>query len=139
MESGRCWPHGLKVLAAVAQGTAEVLPYRNESFEAVASSYLAKYVDIKRVVDECWRVLRPGGGIVFHDFTYPSGLMRNLWNAHFAILRLAGRFVTSWRMVFEQLDNLIKNRTGLTRHQLPSIAKDFGISMKGGTLQAQLR
>ena len=97
-----------KVLAAVAQGTAEVLPYRNESFEAVASSYLAKYVDIKRVVDECWRVLRPGGVIVFHDFTYPSGLMRNLWNAHFAILRLAGRFVTSWRMVFEQLDNLIK-------------------------------
>ncbi len=95
--------------AVIAQGTAEVLPYRNESFDAVASSYMAKYVDLQRVVDECWRVLRPGGVAVFHDFTYPSGVTRSLWDAHFAVLRLAGRLVTSWRMVFEQLDDLIKN------------------------------
>jgi demethylmenaquinone methyltransferase / 2-methoxy-6-polyprenyl-1,4-benzoquinol methylase len=95
--------------AAIAQGTAEVMPYRNESFDAVASSYLAKYVDIQNVIDECWRVLRPGGVAVFHDFTYPHGIMRGLWNAHFALLRLAGRFVTSWRTVFEQLDGMIEN------------------------------
>ena len=95
--------------AAIAQGTAEVLPYRSESFDAVASSYLAKYVHIGNVVDECWRVLRPGGVAVFHDFTYPGGIMRGLWNAHFAALRLAGRFVTSWRAVFDQLDDVIKN------------------------------
>src|SRR5688572_12155406 len=47
--------------AAVAQGTAEVLPYRSESFDAVTSSYLVKYVDVQNVVSECWRVLRPGG------------------------------------------------------------------------------
>jgi len=98
-----------KLQAAVAQGTAEVLPYRNASFDAVASSYLAKYVDVQTMVDECWRVLRPGGVIVFHDFTYPSGIMRSLWNAHFAVLRLAGRVVTSWRTVFDQLDGVIKN------------------------------
>ncbi|HXV45449.1 MAG TPA: methyltransferase domain-containing protein, partial [Nitrososphaera sp.] len=34
-----------------AQGTAEVLPYRDGSFDAVASSYLAKYVDARSVVD----------------------------------------------------------------------------------------
>lgn len=95
--------------AAIAQGTAEVLPYRSESFDAVASSYLAKYIDVKKVVDECWRVLRPGGVAVFHDFTYPSGIMRGLWNAHFALLRLAGRLATSWRTVFEQLDDVIEN------------------------------
>lgn len=95
--------------AAIAQGTAEVLPYRNESFDAVASSYLAKYVDVHRVVDECWRVLRPGGVAVFHDFTYPNGIMRGLWNAHFAVLRLAGRFAASWRTVFDQLDDIIEN------------------------------
>jgi demethylmenaquinone methyltransferase / 2-methoxy-6-polyprenyl-1,4-benzoquinol methylase len=98
-----------KLQAAVSQGTAEVLPYRSESFDAIASSYLAKYVEIQRVVEECWRVLRPGGVIVFHDFTYPGGVMRSLWNAHFAMLRLAGRFVTSWRTAFEQLDDVIKN------------------------------
>lgn len=97
------------IQAAIAQGTAEVLPYRSGSFDAVASSYLAKYVDVQRVVDECWRVLRPGGVAVFHDFTYPSGIMRGLWNAHFAVLRLAGRFATSWRTIFEQLDDVIRN------------------------------
>lgn len=94
---------------AVAQGTAEVLPYRSESFDAVASSYLAKYVDVQSAVDECWRVLRPGGVAVFHDFTYPNGIMRSLWNAHFAALRVAGMFARSWEVVFEQLDNVIKN------------------------------
>ncbi|MGI0048515.1 MAG: methyltransferase domain-containing protein, partial [Nitrososphaera sp.] len=108
--------------AAIAQGTAEVLPYRNESFDAVASSYLAKYVDVERVVDECWRVLRPGGVAVFHDFTYPCGAMRGLWNAHFALLRLAGRFVASWKAVFEQLDGVIKNSdwAGQTANALES-------------------
>lgn len=94
---------------AIAQGTAEVLPYRSELFDAVASSYLAKYVDVQNVVDECWRVLRPGGVAVFHDFTYPGGITRSLWNAHFVLLRAAGRFATSWKAVFEQLDDVIRN------------------------------
>jgi len=98
-----------KLHTEIAQGTAEILPYRSGSFDAVASSYLAKYVDVQNVVDECWRVLRPGGIAVFHDFTYPKGIMRGLWNAHFAVLRIAGRFATPWRAVFEQLDGVIRN------------------------------
>jgi demethylmenaquinone methyltransferase / 2-methoxy-6-polyprenyl-1,4-benzoquinol methylase len=98
-----------RVQLPVAQGTAEVLPYRNESFDAIVSSYLAKYVDMQRVADECWRVLRPGGVVVFQDFTYPtSGAMRRLWNTYFYILRMAGRLVTSWKAVFEQLDDVIR-------------------------------
>ncbi len=97
-----------KLNAPIAQGTAEVLPYRDESFDAVVSSYLAKYVNVQKVVDECWRVLRPGGIVLFHDFTYPRGVVRSLWNIHFELLRLAGRFVASWKVVFEELDNVIK-------------------------------
>jgi demethylmenaquinone methyltransferase/2-methoxy-6-polyprenyl-1,4-benzoquinol methylase len=98
-----------KLNAPIAQGTAEVLPYRDESFDAMVSSYLAKYVDVQKVIDECWRVLRPGGIVVFHDFTYPRGrLIRNLWNIYFELLRLSGRFVTSWKVVFGQLDDVIK-------------------------------
>ena len=97
-----------KLNTSIAQGTAEVLPYRDESFDAVVSSYLAKYVSVQKVVDECWRVLRPGGIVVFHDFTYPRGVVRSLWNIHFELLRLAGRFVASWKVVFEELDNVIK-------------------------------
>jgi demethylmenaquinone methyltransferase/2-methoxy-6-polyprenyl-1,4-benzoquinol methylase len=98
-----------KLDTETAQGTAEVLPYRNESFDAVASSYLAKYVDVRNVVNECWRVLRPGGVAVFHDFAYPRGTMQSLWNVHFAVLRAAGRLVPSWKTVFDQLDSVIKN------------------------------
>jgi demethylmenaquinone methyltransferase / 2-methoxy-6-polyprenyl-1,4-benzoquinol methylase len=98
-----------KLNAPIAQGTAEVLPYRDESFDAMVSSYLAKYVDVQKVIDECWRVLRPGGIVVFHDFTYPRGrLIRNLWKIYFELLRLSGRFVTSWKVVFGQLDDVIK-------------------------------
>lgn len=83
-----------KLKMPIVQGTAEVLPYRDETFDAMVSSYLVKYVDVQKVIDECWRVLRPGGIVVFHDFTYPSGLICNLWQVYFELLRLAGRFVT---------------------------------------------
>ncbi|MDQ3909379.1 MAG: methyltransferase domain-containing protein, partial [Thermoproteota archaeon] len=97
-----------KVKAPIVQGTAESLPYSDNLFDGVVSSYLAKYVDIQKVIDECWRVLRPGGIVVFHDFTYPRGVVRNLWKIHFDLLGLAGRFVASWEDVFNQLDYVIK-------------------------------
>jgi demethylmenaquinone methyltransferase/2-methoxy-6-polyprenyl-1,4-benzoquinol methylase len=97
-----------RVQLPLAQGTAEILPYRNESFDAVVSSYLAKYVDLQRVADECWRVLKPGGVVALHDFTYPkAGAMRSLWDAYFNILRMAGKVITSWKDVFDQLDDVI--------------------------------
>jgi demethylmenaquinone methyltransferase/2-methoxy-6-polyprenyl-1,4-benzoquinol methylase len=104
-----------KLKMPIAQGTAEVLPYRDESFDAMVSSYLSKYVDIQKVIDECWRVLRPGGIVVFHDFTYPRGLICNLWNLYFELLRLAGRFVTPWKVVFGQLDDVIKKSDWVDR------------------------
>lgn len=97
-----------KLNMPIAQGTAEVLPYKDESFDAMVSSYLAKYVDVQKVIDECWRVLRPGGIVVFHDFTYPRGLICHLWHTYFELLRLAGRFVASWKVVFGELDDVIK-------------------------------
>ena len=97
-----------KLKMPIAQGTAEILPYRDGSFDAIVSSYLAKYVDVQKVINECWRVLRPGGIVVFHDFTYPRGLICNLWHVYFELLRLAGRFFTSWKVVFGQLDDVIK-------------------------------
>jgi demethylmenaquinone methyltransferase/2-methoxy-6-polyprenyl-1,4-benzoquinol methylase len=97
-----------KLNTPIAQGTAEVLPYKDDSFDAAVSSYLAKYVNIQKVVDECRRVLRPGGIVVFHDFTYPSGVIRGLWNMHFELLRHAGRFVAPWKVVFRELNDVIK-------------------------------
>lgn len=96
-------------IGELTNGTAEFLPYREESFDSVTSSYLAKYVDVVRVVKECWRVLKHDGVLVFHDFTYPSNfLARNFWNAYFMILRSASKMTSSWAPVFQELDQVVK-------------------------------
>jgi demethylmenaquinone methyltransferase / 2-methoxy-6-polyprenyl-1,4-benzoquinol methylase len=93
----------------LTNGTAELLPYREQSFDSITSSYLAKYVDIERVVSECWRVLKHSGVVVFHDFTYPSNSWaRTLWNGYFRILRSAAKTMSSWAPVFQELDQVIK-------------------------------
>lgn len=92
----------------LSQGTAEVLPFRSGIFDAVVSSYLAKYVDIDMVVQECWRVLQPGGVVVFHDFTCPSSpAVNGLWKSYFSILKFFGTFFKSWQAVFTDLDSVI--------------------------------
>jgi demethylmenaquinone methyltransferase/2-methoxy-6-polyprenyl-1,4-benzoquinol methylase len=94
----------------VTQGTAELIPYRESLFDAVVSSYLAKYVDATAVVLECFRVLRPGGRVVFHDFSYPPALgMRILWKSYFRILQFMGLFVPSWSPVFDNLGSFIED------------------------------
>lgn len=99
-----------RIAARVAQGTAELLPYRDAQFDAVVSSYLAKYVDVRLVAQECLRILQPGGIAVFHDFAYPSNrMMRALWKGYFRILRLAGVFAPTWRSVFDNLSDFIQN------------------------------
>ena len=91
-------------------GNAETLPYRSNSFDTIISSYLAKYVNIRRLVEECWRVLNHNGVVVFHDFTYPQNVIfRSLWDAYFAVLQIVGNFSASWAIVFSDLNNVIRN------------------------------
>ena len=98
-----------KVGMDLAQGTAELLPYRGEQFDSVVSSYLAKYVDVRLVATECHRILQPRGIVVFHDFTYPATRsMRALWKSYFRILQLAGIFTPTWRSVFADLATFIQ-------------------------------
>ncbi|MEM2922907.1 MAG: class I SAM-dependent methyltransferase [Candidatus Nitrosocaldus sp.] len=90
---------------------AEFIPLRDCTVDIITASYLAKYCDIEKVVMECKRLLRGGGIVVMHDFTYPKGLMRYLWHAYFMLLRrLLGIFMHEWRSVFSELDKVIVER-----------------------------
>jgi ubiquinone/menaquinone biosynthesis C-methylase UbiE len=94
----------------VVNANAEMLPFRNRSCDCIVSSYLAKYVDINKVVTEISRVITPNGVVVFHDFSYPKNkVVRFLWKLHFKLLRIAGSIVTSWQHVFLELDQMIEN------------------------------
>ena len=92
----------------LVNGTAELLPYREESFDTVVSSYLAKYANIESIVKESWRTLKRQGIVIFHDFTYPrNGITKKIWKAYFLFLKLIGKLIKHWAPVFKDLDKLI--------------------------------
>jgi demethylmenaquinone methyltransferase/2-methoxy-6-polyprenyl-1,4-benzoquinol methylase len=95
--------------ALLTNSLAEFLPYKDESFDVIISSYLVKYAEVSTMVREHWRVLRKGGIIIIHDFTYPNTkIMRKLWHFYFQILNELGRVIISWKEVFSNLDKLIQ-------------------------------
>jgi demethylmenaquinone methyltransferase / 2-methoxy-6-polyprenyl-1,4-benzoquinol methylase len=61
---------------ALVNGDAESLPFADETFDAVVSCYVAKYVALGRLVAELARVVRPGGRVVLYDFVSPRGAFR---------------------------------------------------------------
>ncbi len=94
----------------LSNSVAEFLPFKSMSFDAIISSYLAKYMNIPLVVNELWRILKNGGIVIFHDFVYPlSKFMRSIWHYYFHILNQIGRIVKSWKPVFSDLDKVIKD------------------------------
>lgn len=81
-----------------------------EPFDCIASSYLAKYADIPRLVDNASRMLAPGGLLLMHDFTYPPKphLVR-LWRLYFQLLqRLGEPLFPTWREIYHGLPELIQ-------------------------------
>ena len=61
------------------------------------------------MVREYWRVLKKGGIVIIHDFTYPDAkMMKLLWHTYFQILNQLGKVITSWKYVFSNLDKVIQ-------------------------------
>lgn len=97
-------------IRTVVNANAEMLPFRDRSCDCIVSSYLAKYVDIDKLVAEIGRVITPNGIVVFHDFSYPRNkVIRIGWKFHFKLLCTVGLVITSWRHVFSELDQMIEN------------------------------
>ncbi|MEM3083979.1 MAG: class I SAM-dependent methyltransferase [Nitrososphaerales archaeon] len=92
---------------------AEAIPMANRQFDFVTASYLPKYCDIEQVIAEICRVLKPGGMLIMHDFTYPKGAMLALWKTYFGVLRAVGVFTPAWRSVFRELDDVIRESNWL--------------------------
>jgi demethylmenaquinone methyltransferase/2-methoxy-6-polyprenyl-1,4-benzoquinol methylase len=75
------------------------------SFDCITSSYLAKYAEIDCLVANAKRMLREGGLLIMHDFTYPPGpLFARLWEFYFTLMRAWGnRRYPQWNTVFHEL------------------------------------
>ena len=81
----------------------------DSKFDCITASYLPKYCDPEILVKNCITYLKPGGKIIFHDFTYPKNpAVRGLWNLFLTFLRLVGYFIPSWKDALIGLPKLIR-------------------------------
>ncbi len=87
-----------------------------ESYDCITSSYLAKYVELGPLLANAGKMLRPGGLMIMHDFTFPSNrVYRSLWRAYFFFLRMIGnRIYPEWRTVFRELPRFLQQSTWLS-------------------------
>ena len=79
-------------------------------FDAIVSSYLAKYADLATLARNAKAMLEPGGLVLMHDFTLPpTAFTRRLWRLQFGVIRpLFGTLVPSWQSAFAGLPSLIE-------------------------------
>jgi demethylmenaquinone methyltransferase/2-methoxy-6-polyprenyl-1,4-benzoquinol methylase len=86
----------------------EVVPEGH--YDCITSSYLAKYADLAPLLTNAGRMLRPGGLLLMHDFTYPANpLFLPLWQTWFRLMQtVGGRFFPEWRTVFHELPAFLR-------------------------------
>ncbi len=82
-------------------------------FDAIVSSYLAKYADLEVLTANAARMLKPGGLLLMHDFTYPhNAIVAGLWEGYFPVLRwMPSRQLRQWLMAFKGLPTLVRETT----------------------------
>jgi demethylmenaquinone methyltransferase/2-methoxy-6-polyprenyl-1,4-benzoquinol methylase len=88
------------------------------TFDCVTSSYIPKYVDAGKLLDNITPALRPGGVIVLHDFLCPRHpLARKIWHGYNRVLNFVGkRLFPEWQVVFDNnLTDLIVHSNWLEK------------------------
>ncbi|MGQ0544744.1 MAG: class I SAM-dependent methyltransferase [Betaproteobacteria bacterium] len=98
-------------LANVELAVSRAEDYRaSEPFDCIASSYLAKYADVPLLVRNCRGMLKDGGLLLTHDFTFPPGLLRAaLFRLYFkALQRVGGALLPAWNEIWHGLPRLIE-------------------------------
>jgi demethylmenaquinone methyltransferase/2-methoxy-6-polyprenyl-1,4-benzoquinol methylase len=91
-EARRRLPSNVKLI----EGRAEQLPFPDATFDALAFTYLLRYVsDPAATLREVARVVRPGGTIAGLEFAVPHGVWRPFWELYVRIgLPAAGRVLS---------------------------------------------
>jgi demethylmenaquinone methyltransferase / 2-methoxy-6-polyprenyl-1,4-benzoquinol methylase len=113
------------------QGRAEDV-FLQTQFDCITSSYLAKYAEIPRLVSNNAAMLRRGGVLIMHDFTYPPGpLFARIWEFYFIILQQLGKGkYRAWGTIFHELPVLLGETTWveqLTRSLAESHFEDIQV------------
>ena len=119
---------GLSDRIELIEGTAERLPFEDDSFGGLTFTYLLRYVDDPAAtMRELARVLRPGAVIAMLEFGVPRGLARPAWELYVrAGLPLLGAVVSpGWRRVGSFLGPSIRELH--QRYDLVDLWREAGI------------
>lgn len=110
------------------QGRAEEVIFR-EQYDFITSSYLAKYADMDLLVQGAGKMLRQGGVLAVHDFSYPrSRFLSGALGIYFRIMRTSGsRAFPQWKIVFNELEAFLKQSRWVS--ELTSSLEKNGFSM----------
>lgn len=102
--------------------------YRSsEPFDCISSSYLAKYADLPLLVRNCRDMLKDGGLLVMHDFTFPPNrTLVAIWRLYFKALQLlGGALLPRWREIYYGLPRVIEETRWLPELQQALAANGF--------------
>jgi demethylmenaquinone methyltransferase/2-methoxy-6-polyprenyl-1,4-benzoquinol methylase len=94
--------------------------YRSaQRFDCIVSSYLAKYADLPLLARNCREMLKDGGLLVMHDFTFPPRRsLVAIWRLYFKALQLVGgALLPAWREIYYGLPRLIEETRWLPELQ----------------------
>lgn len=98
-------------VASVALVLSRAEDYLDERpFDAIVSSYLAKYAELDVLTKRAHEMLVPGGFLLMHDFTYPpTRALARLWRLYLGLLRaLGGPLLPAWYEILHGLPRLIE-------------------------------
>ena len=79
-------------------------------FDCITSSYLAKYADLDRLIENAREMLREGGVLIIHELTCPANpVLASLWKLNFKFLQTYGAWkYPEWETAFRELPAVLK-------------------------------
>jgi len=79
-------------------------------FDCITSSYLAKYADLSSLTHSSRQMLKEGGTLIMHDFTFPpKPYLVWVWRFYFWLLQNAGTpLFPAWKEIYKGLPHLIE-------------------------------
>jgi demethylmenaquinone methyltransferase/2-methoxy-6-polyprenyl-1,4-benzoquinol methylase len=81
-----------------------------ERFDCITSSYLCKYAEMEELIKGAKKMLREGGHLIVHDFTYPRNrLAARILGIYFRFMQTFGRRgFPHWEKAFYELETFIR-------------------------------
>jgi len=77
-------------------------------YDLITASYLPKYVDLNLVIGNCSKMMKPGGLLIFHDFTHPKSMVFKLiYHFYWLFLRAVLWLSASWKEMGKELKGII--------------------------------